>query len=98
MLEIPDLAARSAVSSSHPGAEAGSQTFVLLRRTKLRPQHADADRLERVLRGIWAHNDRLGRARVHRKGKVLVVAWNDAVSPSCWQAVNAEVVERLTAL
>lgn len=58
---------------------------------------ADADRLEGVLRGIWAHNERLGRARVHRKGKVLVVVWNNGVSASCWEAVNAEVVERLSA-
>ena len=28
---------------------------------------ADAERLEGVLRGIWALNDSLGRARVHRK-------------------------------
>jgi hypothetical protein len=58
---------------------------------------ADADRLEGVLRGIWAHNESLGRARVHREGRVLVVAWNNGVSPSCWEAVNARVVERLTA-
>jgi hypothetical protein len=58
---------------------------------------ADADRLEGVLRAIWAHNKSLGRARVHRAGKVLVVAWNNGVSPSCWEAVNAGVVERLTA-
>jgi hypothetical protein len=58
---------------------------------------ADADRIEGVLRKIWAHNDRLGRARVHRENKVLVVAWHDGVSPSCWEAVNAKVVERLTA-
>ena len=58
---------------------------------------ADADRLEGVLRGIWAHNESLGRARVHREGKVLVVAWHDGVSLSCWEAVNARVVERLTA-
>ena len=44
--------------------------------------------LEGVLRGIWAHNDRLGRARVHREGKVLVVAWNMGVSPSCWEAAR----------
>jgi hypothetical protein len=56
---------------------------------------ADADRLEGVLRGIWALNASLGRARVHRKGKVLVVAWNNGVSPSCWEAVNAGVAERL---
>lgn len=58
---------------------------------------ADAGRLEGVLRGIWAHNESLGRARVHRKGKVLVVAWHNGVSPSCWEAVNPGVVERLTA-
>lgn len=58
---------------------------------------ADADRLEGVLRKIWAHNELLGRARVHRKGKVLVVVWNNGVSRSCWEAVNAAVVERLPA-
>ena len=58
---------------------------------------ADADRLEGVLRAIWAHNEGLERARVHREDKVLVVAWNNGVSPSCWEAVNAGVVERLTA-
>jgi len=58
---------------------------------------ADANRLEGVLRGIWAHNERLGRARVHREGKVLVVVWNDGVSSSCWEAANAGVVERLAA-
>ena len=56
---------------------------------------ADADRLEGVLRGIWSHNEGLGRARVHREDRVLVVAWNNGVSPTCWEAVNAEVVERL---
>jgi hypothetical protein len=58
---------------------------------------ADADRIEGVLRKIWAHNESLERARVHREGKVLVVVWNNGVSPSCWEAVNARVVERLTA-
>ncbi len=58
---------------------------------------ADADRLESLLRGIWAHNARLDRARVHRVGKVLVVVWNDGVSASSWEAVNAVVVERLAA-
>lgn len=57
----------------------------------------DADRLEGVLRGIWAHNERLGRARVYREGKVLVVVWHNGVSRSCWEAVNAAVVERLPA-
>src|SRR5262245_30002835 len=57
----------------------------------------DAERVEGVLRAIWAHNEGLGRARVHREGKVLVVAWHDGVSPSCWEAVNARVEELLTA-
>src|SRR5687767_14222023 len=58
---------------------------------------ADADRWEEALRKIWAHNGRLNRARVHRKGLVLVVVWTDGVSPECWEAVNAKVVERLSA-
>ena len=56
---------------------------------------ADADRIEGVLRAIWAHNARLERARVHRGGRVLVVAWNNGVSPECWEAVNAGVLKRL---
>jgi uncharacterized protein (TIGR03067 family) len=58
---------------------------------------ADADRWEEVLRKIWAHNERLGIAQVHRKGLVLVVVWTDGVSPECWKAVNASLVERLSA-
>lgn len=55
----------------------------------------DADRLEGRLRGIWAHNVGLGIAQVHRGGRVLVLVWNDGVSPACWQAVNNGMVERL---
>jgi len=58
---------------------------------------ADADRWEEALRKIWAHNVRLGIAQVHRKGLVLVVVWTDGVSPECWEAVKAKVVERLVA-
>ena len=58
---------------------------------------ADADRWEEALRKIWAHNARMGIAQVHRKGLVLVVVWTDGVSPECWEAVNAKVVERLVA-
>jgi hypothetical protein len=58
---------------------------------------AEADRRESLLREIWAKNASLDRARVHRRGKVLVVVWNDGVSASCWEAVNAVVVERLAA-
>lgn len=57
---------------------------------------ADADRIEGVLRRVWSHNEGLGLARVHREGKVLVVVWSNGVSPANWEAVNAEVVERLT--
>ena len=56
---------------------------------------ADANRLEGLLRGIWAMNASLDRARVHRGGEVLVVMWNAPATPSCWEAVNAAVVERL---
>jgi len=55
---------------------------------------ADADRRESLLRGIWAKNVSLDRARVHRGGKVLVVVWNDGV-PACWEAMNAVLAERL---
>jgi pimeloyl-ACP methyl ester carboxylesterase len=58
---------------------------------------AEADQLEGAVREIWAYTESLGRARVHREGDVLVVVWNAGVSPSCWEAVNAGVVERLTA-
>jgi hypothetical protein len=57
---------------------------------------ADADRFDGALRQIWAHNERLARARVHRQGMVLVVVWNDGMSPSSWEAVDAAVVELLT--
>jgi len=58
---------------------------------------ADANRLEDTIRKVWLNNERMGRAQVHRKGLVLVVVWTDGVSPECWEAVNARVVERLTA-
>src|SRR5262245_14702924 len=58
---------------------------------------AEADRRESAVREIWAYNESRGRARVHREGKAIVVVWHHGVSPSCWEAVNARVVERLTA-
>jgi hypothetical protein len=58
---------------------------------------ADADRREDALREIWAHNVRLGRARVHRGNLVLVVVWHDGVSLDCWGAVNSGIAERLAA-
>ncbi|MCA1791980.1 MAG: hypothetical protein LC667_19660 [Thioalkalivibrio sp.] len=57
----------------------------------------DADRLEVALRTIWSHNVSIDRARVHRGGLVLVVAWHDGVSRESWEAVNAAVSERLVA-
>ncbi|HMJ91927.1 MAG TPA: hypothetical protein VK530_19030, partial [Candidatus Acidoferrum sp.] len=57
---------------------------------------AEADRWEEALRKIWSVMGGIGHAQVHRKGLVLVVVWNDGVSPECWKAVNAKVVERLS--
>ncbi len=57
---------------------------------------AEADRWEEAMRKIAAHNVRAGIAQVHRKGLVLVWVWTDGVSPECWKAVNAKVVERLS--
>jgi len=58
---------------------------------------ADADRREAAVRAIWAYNEKLDRARVHRSGTSLVVLWHAGVSPACWEAVNARVAERLAA-
>src|SRR5688572_10214910 len=61
---------------------------------------ADADRWEGTMRKVLSHNVRLGMMRVHRQGLVLVVVWRDwpsEESPECWEAVNAKVVERLSA-
>jgi hypothetical protein len=58
---------------------------------------ADADRWEQAVRNTWSHNEGLGRARVHRGGLVLVVLWNDGVSPDVWEAANAVVAGRLIA-
>ena len=58
---------------------------------------ADADRWEEALRKIWSAMGGIGHAQVHRAGLVIVVVWNDGVSPECWEAVNAKVVERLAA-
>lgn len=57
----------------------------------------DADRREVSSREIWAYGDGLGRARVHRAGKVLLVVWHGGVSPEVWGAVNTRLVKRLTA-
>jgi hypothetical protein len=56
---------------------------------------AGANQGENALREIWAHNERLDLARVHRKGLVLVVVWHSGVPSECWEAVNARLVERL---
>jgi uncharacterized protein (TIGR03067 family) len=61
---------------------------------------AEADRWEGAMRKVMSHNVRLGMMQVHRQGLVLVVVWRDwpdGVSPECWKAVNASIVERLSA-
>ncbi|MCR9247647.1 MAG: hypothetical protein NXI31_21690 [bacterium] len=55
----------------------------------------DADRLEGIVRDIWAMNASLDRAKVHRRGKVIVIVWTDGVAPDCWAAVNRCIAERL---
>ena len=57
----------------------------------------EAERIETLLREIWAHNVSLNRAHIHRDGLTLVVVWNDGVPADVWQAVNASVADRLTA-
>ncbi|MDB6034893.1 MAG: hypothetical protein JWM16_5231 [Verrucomicrobiales bacterium] len=58
---------------------------------------ADADRWEEALRKIWSVMGGIDHAQIHREGLVIVVVWTDGVSPECWKAVNASVVERLSA-
>lgn len=55
----------------------------------------DADRLEQALSKIWAHNNSINLAQVHRSGLALVVVWTDGVPSEVWKAVNAGVAERL---
>ncbi len=55
----------------------------------------DADRLEVVLRETWSNNVSLDRARVHRKGLILMVIWHDGVSREVWDAVNISVSKQL---
>lgn len=55
----------------------------------------EADRLDGILREIWAANVRVDRVRVHRGGQVFIVVWSDGVSPACWEAVNEDLIERL---
>ena len=54
-----------------------------------------AKQREEAVRRIWSHNVSIGRAQIHRQGLVIVVVWNDGVSPECWKAVNAKVAEQL---
>ena len=58
---------------------------------------ADADKRENAVRKIWAYNARRDLARVHRKDLILVIVWHTRVSPECWEAVNARLVDRLNA-
>lgn len=58
---------------------------------------ADAEEREQVLREIRACNGRLGRSRVHRRGRVLPVVRHDDVFPESRESVNAAEVEHLNA-
>lgn len=55
----------------------------------------EADRREKAIREIWAYNAGLNRAKVHRRGLLLIVLWHDGVSQECWESVNTNVETRL---
>lgn len=59
---------------------------------------AEADRLESALRKIWAHNESLHRAQVHRSGLVVVVVWTDGIALEDWLSVNKRVDQILLGL
>ncbi|MCB1050640.1 MAG: hypothetical protein KDC71_08565 [Acidobacteria bacterium] len=59
---------------------------------------AEADHLESALRKIWAHNESLHRAQVHRAGLVVVVVWTDGIALEDWLSVNERVDQRLSGL
>ena len=56
---------------------------------------ADADRREKQMREIWQVNAGVDRAMVARGGRVLVVAWHDAVPQECWDSAKTVLRERL---
>ncbi len=56
-----------------------------------------ADKREQAIRDIWAHNNRLDRTHVYRKGQVLLVVWiwtKDEL-PASWSVVQTKVKERM---
>ena len=55
----------------------------------------EADRREQLIRNIWVKNVSLDRARIHRGGNTIIVVWCARLTPSCWEAVNAVIAERL---
>ncbi|WP_223788192.1 hypothetical protein [Marinicella meishanensis] len=57
-----------------------------------------ADQREQALREIWAHNNRLDRTHVYRRGLVLLVVWiwSPGELPPAWQAVNDWVAQQMS--
>ncbi|MEL6109362.1 MAG: hypothetical protein AAFU85_25425 [Planctomycetota bacterium] len=57
---------------------------------------AVADKREKAIREIWAHNESLDRTHVYRKGNVLLVVWlwTDEELPECWEATKRIVQKR----
>jgi hypothetical protein len=82
---------RSALYARYAAGEGDMGVYGLELKTK-----GDADWREKALREINAHNGRIGMTRVHRKGLVLVVVWQNGLSAECWEAVNASIVKRLS--
>lgn len=87
---------REGIRSALYASYADEKKLVLLRGLEA-ASALDADRREAALRKTWAYNARGGRAQVHRKGLLLVVAWHDGLSPEVWAAVNASVAKRMVA-
>ena len=54
-----------------------------------------AERLEAQLHEIWDYGVGLGRVRLYRSGRVLLVLWHGGVSPACWESLDAELRARL---
>ena len=58
----------------------------------------DADKREKAVRDIWAHNGSFGRSRVYRNGLTILIAWHDGMPAELWESVNANLAERVKAL
>lgn len=85
---------RDGVHSAFYASYRGENRLVLFRGLEA-VSALDADWREAALRKIWAHNESLGRARVHRRGLLLIVVWHEGLSTQQWAALNARVAQQI---